>query len=245
MFGLQTMVDEDEAQRLSERYDGHGPEEILRGVLRDDFPGSVAVVSSFGAESAVLLRLVAAVDPSIPVIFLDTLAHFPETLAYRDLLAARLGLSDVRSVWPDTATLATEDAPGTLFQRDPDRCCHIRKTAPMTEALAGFSCWISGRKRFQSATRSNLPLFENEDGRIKLNLLAHADRAWLDQAFAAEDLPRHPLTARGYPSIGCAPCTAPVAEGQTDQRAGRWAGQAKTECGIHMVGGKMVRIQRS
>ncbi len=200
--------------------------------------GRVALVSSFGADSAVLLHMVAGIDPDLPVIFIDTLALFDETLAYQHRLAVQLGLRDVRRVTPGPGALARDDPDGQLHRTDPDACCALRKAAPLEAALHGFDGWITGRKRFQSESRAALTHVQREPGtgRIRLNPLA--DWAASDIAAYMDDhaLPRHPLVARGYRSIGCAPCTRPVAAGD-DPRAGRWADSAKTECGIHFIGG--------
>ncbi|WP_051329223.1 phosphoadenylyl-sulfate reductase [Geminicoccus roseus] len=200
--------------------------------------GRIALVSSFGAESVVLLHMVASVDPDIPVIFLDTLAHFPATLAYRDQLVKLLGLRDVRSATPNLRMLGRIDPRADLHSRDPDVCCHFRKTEPLDEALSGFDAWITGRKRFQGGARQVLPLFEPErnSGRIKINPLAEWSAEDLEAYRASYDLPAHPLVAEGFRSIGCAPCTRPVAEGE-DPRAGRWSGSSKSECGIHVSHG--------
>jgi phosphoadenosine phosphosulfate reductase len=209
-------------------------ETILADAIRRDFAGNVALVSSFGTESAILLHMVARIDPALPVIFLDTGKLFPETLAYRDELVKRLGLTDVRVIKPSGAQLAAYDPDGRLWQKDTDLCCAIRKTNPLDEALTGFEAWITGRKRSQSETRANLmPVETGADGRITINPLAYWDEAQIEAYFEAHDLPRHPLQAQGYASIGCAACTARPLPGQ-DKRSGRWAGQAKTECGIHM-----------
>ena len=216
-------------------YDGWATEDLLWDLLRRAFPRRIALVSSFGTESAVLLHLVAAIDPAAPVVFLDTGKLFPETLAYRDALVARLGLRDVRSVKPGAPALAMADPAGTLWQTDPDICCWRRKVEPLDEALAGFPAWITGRKRFQGGQRGALPLIEHEpDGRVKVNPLVSWPAERLDHYMAEHALPRHPLEARGYRSIGCAPCTRPIAPGE-DPRAGRWAGRGKTECGIHLA----------
>ncbi|WP_407635503.1 phosphoadenylyl-sulfate reductase [Gluconacetobacter diazotrophicus] len=196
--------------------------------------GRVGIVSSFGSESAVLLALAAEVDPAIPVLFLETGQHFPETLAYRDRLAARLGLTDVRSIQPQPRQIRERDPDGQLWAFDPDACCALRKVEPLDEAIIPFDAWMTGRKRSQAATRAQLPVVEDAaDGRIKINPLARWTPAELDAEMTRRDLPRHPLALRGYKSIGCAPCTRPVAEGE-DPRAGRWAGLSKTECGIHV-----------
>ncbi len=214
--------------------------QALAALIGDRLAGRVALVSSFGAEAAVLLHMVAQVDSSVPVIFLDTGKHFPETLAYRDALAAKLGLTDLRSLTPDPADLAARDAAGERWSYDPDGCCDLRKVRPLARALAGFDATISGRKAFQAGTRAALPLVEidasDTAGRLKINPLRDWGKADLDAYFATHTLPRHPLEAQGYPSIGCAPCTSAVAEGE-DARAGRWRGFAKVECGIHVGGG--------
>jgi len=207
-------------------------EALLRSILVERFPGRAAAVSSFGADSAVLLHLTATVDRATPVLFIDTLRHFPETLAFRDALAADLGLSDLRIVRPDATLLAAEDAAEALWRRNPDRCCTLRKVAPLARALGGFAAWISGRKRFQGASRSTVPVLESEAGRLKVNPLADWSAADLAVYAEAHRLRAHPLAAQGYPSIGCRPCTTAVAPGE-DARAGRWRGTAKTECGIH------------
>ncbi|MBX3594668.1 phosphoadenylyl-sulfate reductase [Sphingomonas sp.] len=225
---------ERDALRLNTLFRGAPTQEMLRTVLHEQMAGDLALVSSFGAEAAALLHLVATIDPSVPVLFLDTGKHFPETIAYRDALAARLGLTDLRILTPDAQMLAKRDAAGERWSYDPDGCCEIRKVAPLERALAGFDASITGRKAFQAATRSALPRFEvDAAGRLKVNPLADWAKADLDAYFAAHDLPAHPLVAQGYPSIGCAPCTSKVKPGQ-DPRSGRWAGTDKTECGIHM-----------
>ncbi|MGO4127075.1 phosphoadenylyl-sulfate reductase [Inquilinus sp. YAF38] len=207
---------------------------LIEKVLADSRLGQVALVSSFGTESAVLLALVAEVAPATPVVFLDTLRHFGETLRYRDRLVAQLGLEDVRSVRPDPAEIARRDPDLLLFQRDPDACCALRKVEPLERALSGFGGWITGRKRFQALTRADLPAVEwaPDEGRFKINPLAGWSPDRVAAEFEARDLPRHPLEADGFLSIGCMPCTERVAQG-ADPRSGRWSGQDKTECGIH------------
>lgn len=195
----------------------------------------LAVVSSFGAESALLLAMVADIDAGLPVLFLDTGKHFPETLAYRDRLAAQLGLGDVRVITPDADALADADASGDLWSRDPDACCGLRKVAPLDRALAGFDAWITGRKRYHGGGRADLPVVEHDGHHIKLNPLAPYSADEIASEWERRGLPEHPLTASGYVSIGCAPCSVPAHRAQ-GARAGRWAGCAKTECGIHTRG---------
>ena len=229
----------EEAVRLNRFYRGADTADVLHAVLREQIAGDVAVVSSFGAESAVLLHLVAQVAPASPVLFLDTLRHFPETLAYRDALVARLGLTGLVNLTPDPAELAARDGNALRWSYDPDGCCAIRKVAPLAGALAGLDATITGRKAFQAATRSAMPRFEidgsDSAGRLKINPLADWDAARLAAHMAAHGLPAHPLVAAGYPSIGCSPCTSKVTPGE-DPRAGRWRGWDKTECGIHTPG---------
>jgi phosphoadenosine phosphosulfate reductase len=224
---------ERDALRLNNLFRGVPTVEMLRTVLAEQMAGDVAIVSSFGAESAVLLHLVASVDPSVPVIFLDTGKHFPETLAYRDQLAAKLGLTNLRIVTPDAETIAKKDETGLRWSYDPDGCCEIRKVIPLEKAMAGFDASLTGRKAFQASTRNALPRFEVDGaGKLKINPLADWTKADLDAYFVTHDLPPHPLVAEGYLSIGCAPCTSKVKPGE-DARSGRWAGWDKTECGIH------------
>jgi phosphoadenosine phosphosulfate reductase len=208
------------------------PRQILSAALTDLFPGRIAVVSSFGAESAVLLHLVAGIDPATPVLFVDTGRHFAETLNYRDRLVGHLGLTGLRTVGPTAAEAARLDADLSRAVWDPDGCCAFRKVAPLERALEGFDAWITGRKRFQAATRFDLPVVERDGAHIKVNPLASWSAADVADYVRAHDLPAHPLLAQGYRSIGCAPCTSIVAPGE-DPRAGRWRGFDKTECGIH------------
>lgn len=227
---------------LNARYRHHGAVAVLEHALKDADLGRVALVSSFGAESVVLLHLVSVVAPQTPVLFIDTRLLFPETLAYQRDLADRLDLRDVRVIRAGLTELALADPDTALHSRDTDACCTLRKTVPLDRALSGFDAWITGRKRYQGDTRATLDFFEEEPGtgRIKVNPLAHWGKEDVADYMLNNRLPRHPLVARGYPSIGCAPCTSPVAPGE-DERAGRWRGSAKTECGIHFIDGRIVR----
>jgi len=211
---------------------------LLRALLREGpLKGRTALVSSFGAESAVLLDMVATVDPATPGIFLDTGKLFGETPDYRRELTALLGLEDVRIARPDPAALASRDPQGKLWRHDPDLCCHLRKTEALERALAGFAAWITGRKRFQGGLRSALPTLEGEaaSGRIKLNPLAPWSAEDIERYRLLRNLPAHPLVADGFASLGCVPCTRRVAPGEPP-RGGRWWGLDKSECGIHLPG---------
>ncbi len=206
---------------------------VLRQAAEEILPGDLAIVSSFGADSSVLLHLVAQVDRTLPVYFLDTGKHFRETLRYVETLKAHLGLANVITLHPNEADLKRFDPDGSLWETDPDSCCHIRKTEPLEPAVLAFGGWVTGRKRFQTTERGVLPHFElTSDDRIKVNPLAYFSDADVNAYKRAHGLPEHPLFAMGYKSIGCAPCTSIVAEGE-DPRAGRWRGLNKKECGIH------------
>ncbi len=221
-----------DVEALAHRYEHTGASTRLKAAIVDLFPGRIALVSSFGAEASVLLHLIAAIDRATPVIFVDTSFHFDETLAYRDRLVAQLGLTNVTTHTPDPAEVAAQDPERFLWAREPNQCCHIRKVLPLSRALDPFAAWISGRKRFQAETRESLPVFEAEGRRVKVNPLADWSAKDLLGYMDANGLPRHPLTAKNYLSIGCLPCTSPVRPGE-DARAGRWRGKAKVECGIH------------
>jgi phosphoadenosine phosphosulfate reductase len=210
------------------------PTEIIAAALRAVGRDRLAVVSSFGTESAALLKVTADVDPAIPVIFLDTGWLFKETLAYRDTLIATLKLRDVRSVKPLQQTLDHADPDRELWFSDPDACCRIRKVEPLALALAPFDAWINGRKRFQGGVRAEIPVVEADGVRLKFNPFANISREDVEAIYADAKLPPHPLAASGYLSIGCMPCTSRT-ETNEDARAGRWRGRAKTECGIHTV----------
>jgi len=222
------------AARLNAELRAAHPLTVLRRAY-DLIGGKLALVSSFGAESAVLLHLAAQVSPAIPVLFLDTGMLFGQTLDYRRQLAASLGLSDVRDLRPAFTDLAVTDPKSDLWRTDTDGCCHIRKVLPLDRALAGFDGWITGRKRFHGGDRLRLPVVEESDGKLKFNPLANWSKDELDAYVVEHDLPAHPLVAQGFPSVGCWPCTKPVDDPNADVRAGRWAGQDKTECGIHVA----------
>ncbi|MGJ4940282.1 phosphoadenylyl-sulfate reductase [Bradyrhizobium sp. HKCCYLS1011] len=210
------------------------PQQVIAAALDVVGRERLAAVSSFGTESAALLKVIADVDPAIPVIFLDTGWLFAETLSYRDQLVERLGLRDVRSIKPDAETLAREDADNELWFSNPDACCRIRKVEPLARALGPFDAWINGRKRFQGGARSTISVVEQDGGRLKFNPFANISQAEIAAIYAEAKLPPHPLVASGFRSVGCMPCTS-RASADEDARAGRWRGRPKTECGIHTV----------
>ena len=229
---------------LNARYRHHSATAVLEHALKDHDLGRVALVSSFGAESVVLLHLVSVIAPETPVLFVDTRMLFTETLDYQREVAEKLNLCDLRTIRANPGRVAFEDPDGTLHQFNTDACCNIRKIEPLERALSEFVGWITGRKRFQGHGREAVDFFESEgDIRIKVNPLAHWDRDDIADYMVNNRLPRHPLVAKGYPSIGCAPCTTPVKPGE-DPRAGRWRNTEKVECGIHFINGKAVRLSQ-
>lgn len=221
-----------QAQSLDLALRDAAPAEVIAAALKTVGREHLALVSSFGTESAALLKVMADVDPAIPVVFLDTGWLFEETLAYRDTLIATLGLTDVRSIKPLEATLSREDPERELWFSDPDACCRIRKVEPLARALKPFSAWINGRKRFQGGARAEIPVVEDDGAKLKFNPFANVSREEIEAIYTMAKLPPHPLLASGYLSVGCMPCSSRTAPGE-DSRAGRWRGQAKRECGIH------------
>lgn len=228
--------------RLQTFYNGFAPEALLKAVIHHEFQGKVALLSSFGADSALLLSLVAAVDPHLPVLFLDTGKHFPETLEFVEEIHHRLRLTNIIHLKPREDMEARTDPDGLLWQQQPNRCCWMRKVEPLKRGLeeGGYEALITGRKRYQTQNRQQMDLIEmGEDGVFRINPLADFERSDIDREMQLRSLPQHPLVAKGYRSIGCAPCTAPVKEGE-DERAGRWQhtgqfpGAQKSECGIHV-----------
>lgn len=231
----------DRLARLNGELRQASAQDILRAAISREWPGELTYVSSFGAESVVMLSLIAEVDPSLPVIFIDTGMHFPQTLDYKDEVIARLGLTGVREITPNETERKVLDPKNMLWKADADACCALRKVRPLEPALEGFGAWITGRKRFHGGARMSLPVFEFADGRYKVNPLASWTQADVDAYLAEKDLPRHPLVSQGYPSIGCWPCTKPAAD-PNDPRSGRWAGQDKSECGLHVDRNERPRV---
>jgi phosphoadenosine phosphosulfate reductase len=222
------------ASMLNDTLRDAAPADVIAAALRRIGRDRLALVSSFGTESAALLKVMADIDPAIPVIFLDTGWLFEETFAYRDTLIAALGLKDVRSIQPSEDALKREDSDRELWLSDPDACCRIRKVEPLARALTPFDAWINGRKRFQGGLRADIPVVEDDGARLKFNPFANASRADIEAIYASAKLPPHPLVASGFLSVGCMPCTS-RASADEDARAGRWRGRGKTECGIHTM----------
>ncbi len=222
------------AEALDRALRNASPQEVIAAALNAIGRDKLALVSSFGTQSAALLKVMADVDPAIPVIILDTGWLFEETLAYRDTLIEKLGLRDVRAIKPLDETLSREDPERDLWFNNPDACCRIRKVEPLARALQPFDAWINGRKRFQGGLRSDIAVVEQDGVRLKFNPFANVSREAIEAIFNAADLPPHPLAASGYLSVGCMPCTSRAGPDE-DERAGRWRGHAKTECGIHTM----------
>lgn len=220
---------------FEKNYGSSSPQEIIALAIHEFFEGGIAAISSFGAESAVLLHMIAQIAPATPVLFLDTGKHFRATLDYRHDLASELGLTHVQDILPDENSVKQDDPLGALSMTDKDHCCFIRKVEPMARAVAPYRAWMTGRKQFQASTRNGLAVFEAVEARIRINPLARWRAADLKAYADQHGLSAHPLIAQGYRSIGCMPCTRPV-NADEDQRAGRWAGTEKTECGIHLNG---------
>lgn len=228
---------QDRVNALNDAYKHHAAIPVLSYAINDPEVGRVALVSSFGAESVVLLHMISLIDCDLPILFIDTQMLFPETLAYQQELSAQLGLTNVEVIRADQMKVKQADPFGRLHLARPDQCCALRKVTPLQDALAPYDAWITGRKRFQAGSRAALATFENEnDQRIKINPLAKWRREDVQDYIINNRLPRHPLVDQGYPSIGCAPsvCTRQVKPGE-DDRAGRWSGKDKIECGIHFT----------
>ncbi len=236
---VEVSVDEKKLNELTETlnrdYGALETMELLDVMINKVFRDKIALVSSFGTEAALLLSLVAEVNPATPVIFLDTLKHFPETLEYRDKLIEKLGLRDVCSMQPEPSAIAAADPDGDLWERNPDACCYLRRVVPLEETLSSFEAWINGRKRIHGGARSNLDILEHDGRRIKLNALADWDMDRVDAEWKKRGLPEHPMVPFGYTSVGCKPCTALPKPGE-GRRSGRWAEFDKQECGIHEPG---------
>ncbi len=236
----QTLSLEAYVTQLNERFRSRPACAVLVHAINNDRIGPVALASSFGADSVVLIHMVAQLDRNVPVLFLDTRMLFQETLKYQRAVAADMGLNDIRVVRPDNEQLMARDTDHILHQTDQQACCNLRKIEPLTRVLAPFGGWITGRKRFQGERRAALEHFEVQDGRVKVNPLAQWRPEELRTYMLENHLPPHPLQEKGYSSIGCAPCTTPTHYGE-NSRAGRWRDTQKAECGIHFEDGKTVR----
>ena len=229
---IQFPLSEQVVAELNEAFADATPLDVLSW-LASATGGKVPLVSSFGADSVVLLKMIAEIDPDYPVLFIDTGKHFLDTLHYRDQLKDHFGLSNLHSITPDAESLKEKDPFGALWISNTDACCDLRKTVPLDNAMQSFDGWITGRKRYQTNERSKLEVFEVDKGKLKVNPLASWAAKDVADFVKAHSLPGHPLVPKGFLSIGCAPCTSPVEEG-SDPRAGRWKDSEKSECGLHI-----------
>ena len=221
-------------EKLNEEFEPKKPQEIVAWAVRE-FAPRFAMTSSFGPESGVLLHILSRVDPSVPVLFLETGYHFPETLEYKAKLAALFGLTSVIDLRADpgekTAFVAKHS--GVPYEKDPDGCCRINKVEPLERALKNYDAWMSGIRRQQTDQRKSIRIVEEYEGELfKISPLANFNSRDTWWYLKEHQIPQHPLFEKGYMSVGCWPCTRPIQAGD-DERSGRWAGKDKKECGIH------------
>lgn len=214
--------------------DSYSPEEIITWAA-ERYKPQLAVSSSFQMQSLPLLHMIANLTPDLPVIFLDTGYHFPETLLFRDQIVELWGLN-LRVVRAQSSPFEQTKRYGPeLHRTDPDFCCHLNKVEPMQRILRDFEGWISGIRRDQSPARAHIPVTEQtENGVVRIHPLASWTRVDIWRYIHHHNLPTHPLFSKGYFSIGCVPCTRPLTSDDEDERAGRWSGLQKTECGLHI-----------
>ncbi|PIR31838.1 MAG: phosphoadenylyl-sulfate reductase [Alphaproteobacteria bacterium CG11_big_fil_rev_8_21_14_0_20_44_7] len=229
-------------QRMEAFYSGFDAEQLIKTVINQEFKNEVALFSSFGAHSALLIDMVAEVNPKTPILFLDTEKHFAKTYEYVEQITKKLCLKNVHFLKPDPKLVKNTDPNGELWSIQPNRCCWMRKVEPLQRAIKelGIKALITGRKRYQTSERNDMGYFQvDADGIFRINPLAFWDKDKIAKEFKFRQLPQHPLVAEGYKSIGCEPCTIPVGE-NGDERDGRWAhtadlyGEQKSECGIHL-----------
>ena len=224
-------------EKLNQEFEKKKPEEIIAWAVRE-FSGRIAMSSSFGPESGVLLHMVSRIDPAVPVLFLETGYHFPETLEYKELLTRLLGLKNVIDLKADPTRKAevVKQHEGVPYEKNPDLCCQINKVEPIDLALKDYDAWLSGIRRRQTDFRKSIRIVEEykkgDNELYKISPIANFTSRELWWYLKEHNIPKHPLYDKGYLSVGCWPCTHPVQEGD-DERSGRWAGKAKTECGIH------------
>jgi phosphoadenosine phosphosulfate reductase len=226
---------QDEWMEADERLRSATPNAILEWAVERFYP-RLTMATAFGAEGCVLLHLLAEIEPRVRVFNLDTGYQFPETLALRDQIAQRYGI-EVELVRPDATVAQYEEANGgPLYQLKPDQCCYDRKIVPLRRALAGYDAWITAIRAEQSPHRAATQVVgaDPKFGLVKINPLLTWSRRDVWAFIVSRNVPYNPLHDRGYPSIGCWPCTRAVADGG-DERSGRWAGHAKTECGLHSL----------
>jgi phosphoadenosine phosphosulfate reductase len=234
---MRTLLPTAEIEALNARFETAHPSEILRWALEDSGLERVAIASAFQAEGTVAIHLATRIRPDVPILFLETGFQFAETLAFKERLAERLDLNVVELEGEYSNERQASEFGPRLYERDAERCCEINKVRPMFEALRGLDAWITSVRRDSSPTRTDTPIvdrYELEPGHeiVKVNPMATWTRPQIWRYLKEHDLPHNPLYDLGYASIGCAPCTRLRFAGEPE-RAGRWAGIAKWECGIH------------
>lgn len=221
-------------EELARQWEGQSAQTTLSEAVRA-FGDNLVLACSFGPEDIVLIDLLSQVAPNAQVFFIDTGYHFPETLALKERVLARYPQLRLETVTP-LSTVEDQDAEHgeRLYERSPDSCCAIRKVEPLNRVLKGYKAWITGMRREQAPTRSDIGLvqWDSRRGMVKFNPLATWTNSEVWKYIMDHKLDYNPLHDQGYPSIGCAPCTAAVAPGQ-DPRSGRWSGKGKIECGLH------------
>jgi phosphoadenosine phosphosulfate reductase len=228
-------VSPDELTETNERLGAAPPRAVLEWAVQRFYP-RLTMATAFGAEGCVLLHLLAEIEPKVRVFNLETGYQFPETLTLRDRFAERYGI-EVELIRPDATVAEYEERnQGPLYQSNPEQCCYDRKIIPLRRALVGFDAWITAIRADQSAHRAGALVvgLDPKFGLVKINPLTTWTRRDVWAFIVTQKVPYNPLHDRGYPSIGCWPCTRPVAAGE-DERSGRWAGHAKTECGLHSL----------
>jgi len=231
-----------ELTKLNEGFEEAETSEILRWAWKT-FGENVAATSSFQTQSMPLLKLISIHAPEIRIFFLDTGFHFPETHEVIEDLQSRLGLR-IETLVPIMGHDGFKEAYGNLYETNPQMCCYLNKVEPLKRALRGYQAWISGIRRDQTPHRAGTPILRRQDdGVIKICPMANWTGEQVARYVEVEDLPAHPLSAKGYRSIGCAPCTRPVSAQEEDDRVGRWSGQEQTECGLHFE--HSIREERS
>jgi phosphoadenosine phosphosulfate reductase len=233
----ETLLSDQDVRSLNERLEDAHPREIVRWALLGSGLEPIAIASAFQAEGTCVMHMASEIRPDVPVLFLNTGFHFAETLALKERLAERLGLRVIDLVGAHTVESQTQEFGPRLYERDPDRCCQINKVEPMLGALRELGAWVTAYRRDSSPTRARAPIvdrYELEPGRwiVKVNPVATWSRRDVWTYLKEHDLPHNPLYDLGYASIGCAPCTRLQRPGEPE-RAGRWAGLSKWECGIH------------
>lgn len=232
----QTLLSDEDLEELNARFARAHPREIVRWAFEEPALPRIALASAFQAEGTCVMHMATEIRPEVPVLFLETGFHFAETLAFKTRLTERLGLNVVDLVGEHTVESQTRTFGRRLYERDPDRCCEINKVRPMHETLRGLDAWVTAFRRDSSPTRANAPIidrYELEPGRpiVKVNPVATWTRRDTWDYLREHHLPHNPLYELGYASIGCAPCTRMRLPGEPE-RAGRWAGLSKWECGI-------------